>query len=123
EPVQLGAVAQVLPAAEAVVEGRLGRDDPAAATHLLAVDVGVEPEGPHLAGVGGQGAGDGPDGGGLPGAVGPEEHGDAALGDHQVQAGQRRVAGEGAVHAAQRHRGGGGGGVGGRRGAVVGRVG
>jgi hypothetical protein len=55
EAVELGGVAQVVPAGQPVVEGGLGRHDAAAAPDLLAVDVGVEAEGAHGAGVGRRG--------------------------------------------------------------------
>ena len=49
DPVELGGIGQVVPSGETVVEGWFGRDDATVASHSLAIDGGVAPEGDDLA--------------------------------------------------------------------------
>ena len=88
EAVQLGRVGEVVEPGQAVVERRLRGHDAAAAPHLLAVHVGVEPEDPHRSAVGLERPGDHADGGRLAGAVRSEQHGDRVLGHLEAQPGQ-----------------------------------
>ena len=92
---------QVVPARQAVVERGLGRHDPAAPPHLLAVELsGSSPKVRTVPASGVEGAGDHPDGGGLARAVGAEQHGDATLGGDEVEVGQGGHRPERLVHPA-----------------------
>ena len=98
---ELRRVAEVVGPAEAVVERGARRHHAAAPAHLgaLVVDVGVEPERAHRAGVGVERAGHEADHGGLAGAVGPEQHGDRAARDLHGEAVDRDDVAERAAHA------------------------